>query len=87
MKRFEIPIPEEAAAQGTPYRPAAGLARRWCTCRSGGADWAGICRTRTVPKPEFKAPALDFFKEWTGRLERARGVDDDGLRVDPARVC
>ena len=45
VKRFEIPIPEQAAKNGAFYRPAAGRSGDCSTCKSGAASWADICRS------------------------------------------
>ena len=65
VKRFEIPIPDEAAAQGTPYRPAAD-APELVYMNERRRALGGSMPARGTEKPEFKAPALDYYKEWLG---------------------
>jgi pyruvate dehydrogenase E1 component len=64
VKRFNIPVSEETAKNGLPYRPAKDvpeiaymLERR--------KDLGGFLPRREVPKLDFKAPELDSFAEWT----------------------
>ncbi|MGA9718490.1 MAG: pyruvate dehydrogenase (acetyl-transferring), homodimeric type, partial [Acidobacteriaceae bacterium] len=64
VKRFNIPVSEETAKNGLPYRPAKDtpeiaymLERR--------ETLGGFMPKREVPKLDFKAPALDTFAEWT----------------------
>ena len=65
VKRFEIPIPNESAAQGTPYRPAADAAELVYMNERRRA-LGGSMPARGTTKPEFKAPGLDYYKEWLG---------------------
>lgn len=64
VKRFQIPIPEEAAMQATPYRPPQDSAEM-VYMQERRRELGGYMPTRTVPAIDFKAPALDFFAEWT----------------------
>src|SRR5277367_5971135 len=64
VKRFDIPIPEEAAKTGTPYRPAQD-APEIVYMQERRKELGGYLPTREVPKSDFKAPALDYFGEWT----------------------
>jgi pyruvate dehydrogenase E1 component len=64
VQRFDIPIPEQAAKDGAFYRPepsspeiAYMLERR--------KQLGGFLPQRNPPALDFKAPALDYFKEWT----------------------
>jgi pyruvate dehydrogenase E1 component len=65
VKRFEIPIPDKAAAQGTPYRPAAD-APELVYMNERRRALGGSMPARGTAKPEFKAPSLDYYKEWLG---------------------
>jgi pyruvate dehydrogenase E1 component len=65
VKRFEIPIPNESAAQGTPYRPAED-APELVYMNERRRALGGSMPARGTAKPEFKAPALDYYKEWLG---------------------
>jgi len=63
VKQFDIPIPEESAKMGTPYRPAQDspeIAYMQERRRSLG----GYLPSRSVPVSDFKAPELGFFAEW-----------------------
>jgi pyruvate dehydrogenase E1 component len=71
VKRFEIPIPEEAAKSGTPYRPAQD-SPEIVYMQQRRKELGGYLPTREVPKSDFKAPELDYFGEWTaGSNKRA----------------
>ncbi len=65
VKRFDIPIPEQAAKDGAFYRPeqdAPEIAYMQARRRALG----GYLPTRSVPTPTIKAPDLAYFGEWTG---------------------
>ena len=69
VKRFDIPIPEQAAKDGAFYRPEQ-TAPEIEYMQARRKALGGYLPRRVVPKlsdraPEFKAPPLDFFKEWT----------------------
>jgi pyruvate dehydrogenase E1 component len=65
VKRFDIPIPEEAATHGTPYRPAED-APEIVYLQQRRQELGGYLPRREVPKSDFIAPGLDYFAEWTG---------------------
>ena len=71
VKQFDIPVPEEAAKHGTPYRPAEDSPEiKYLQERR--RVLGGYLPKREVPKSDFKAPALEEFKEWTaGSNKRA----------------
>src|SRR5258706_7795587 len=61
-QRFDIPIPEEAAHKGTPYRPADDSPEiRYMKARR--QELGGVMPTRIVQKSDFKTPPLEFFSE------------------------
>jgi len=63
-QRFDIPIPEEAAHKGTPYRPADDSPEiRYMKARR--QELGGFMPTRIVKKTDFKTPPLEFFSEST----------------------
>ena len=69
VKRFDIPIPEQAAKDGAFYRPEQE-APEIAYMQARRKELGGYLPVRAVPKladraPEFKAPELDFFKNWT----------------------
>jgi pyruvate dehydrogenase E1 component len=69
VKRFDIPIPEDAAHNGAFYRPNAD-APELQYMQARRAELGGYLPQRAVPAlaeraPDFKAPALDFFSTWT----------------------
>jgi len=69
VKRFDIPIPEKAAKDGTFYRPEPS-APELQYMQARRAELGGYLPQRSTPPladraPDFKAPALDFFKTWT----------------------
>jgi pyruvate dehydrogenase E1 component len=63
-QRFDIPIPEEAAHKGTPYRPADESPEiQYMKARRN--ELGGFIPTRVVKKSDFKTPPLEFFSEST----------------------
>ena len=64
VKRFDIPIPEDAAKSGTFYRPAQD-APEIVYMQERRKTLGGYLPNREAPKIELKAPALDTFGEWT----------------------
>jgi pyruvate dehydrogenase E1 component len=71
-KVFDIPVPDEAAKQGTPYRPTeetpeiAYMKRR-------RKELGGFVPAREAPKIDVQAPPLDFFADALGG-SRGRAV-------------
>ncbi len=63
VKRFDIPIPEQAAKDGGFYRPAAD-SPELTYMQERRAELGGYLPVRHSPKLDFKAPALDSFNEW-----------------------
>jgi pyruvate dehydrogenase E1 component len=61
-ERFEIPIPEEAAKKGMPYRPADD-SPEILYMRERRKELGGYMPTRVVPKTTFRTPPLEFFAE------------------------
>ena len=71
VKRFDIPIPEQAAKDGVPYRPAQD-APEIAYMQERRKELGGYLPARETPKLEFKAPDLAYFAEWTaGSNKRA----------------
>jgi pyruvate dehydrogenase E1 component len=64
VKRFNIPIPEEAAIEGTPYRPPQD-SPEMVYMQERRRELGGYMPTRSVAAAGFKAPGLDYFSEWT----------------------
>jgi pyruvate dehydrogenase E1 component len=65
VQRFDIPLPEGAAKDATFYRPEPGdPAIAYMQARR--AELGGYMPSRSVPEPTFKAPPIEFFKEWIG---------------------
>ena len=69
VKRFDIPVPEQAAKDGAFYRPEQ-TAPEMEYMQARRKELGGYLPQRTVPKVaeravDFKAPALEFFKTWT----------------------
>ncbi|HLW52570.1 MAG TPA: pyruvate dehydrogenase (acetyl-transferring), homodimeric type [Candidatus Angelobacter sp.] len=61
-KRFDIPIPERAAKDGSLYKPADDTPEmRYLQERR--RELGGYLPTRDTKTPEFTAPPLDFFDE------------------------
>ncbi|MDQ1694142.1 MAG: pyruvate dehydrogenase component, partial [Acidobacteriaceae bacterium] len=65
VKRFDIPVPEEAAKDAIPYRPAKDAPEIAYMLERRNA-LGGFLPRRETPKLDFKAPELDYFAEWTG---------------------
>ena len=65
VKRFDIPIPEQAAKDGVPYRPTQD-APEIQYMQQRRKELGGYMPSRKVPAIDFKAPGIDFFKEWLG---------------------
>jgi hypothetical protein len=65
VKRFDIPIPDKPPPKTERLLPpAAGLAPRSLHAGAPRRAWAAICPRAKFPPRTFKAPKLDFFKEW-----------------------
>jgi pyruvate dehydrogenase E1 component len=69
VKRFDIPIPEQAAKDGAFYRPAQD-SPEIAYLQARRSALGGYLPQRSVPKiadrtPDFKGPSIDFFKTWT----------------------
>jgi pyruvate dehydrogenase E1 component len=65
VKQFDIPVPEQAAKDGIPYRPSQD-APEIQYMQSRRTELGGFLPTRSVAPLNFKAPALDTFNEWLG---------------------
>ncbi|MGC2164273.1 MAG: pyruvate dehydrogenase (acetyl-transferring), homodimeric type [Silvibacterium sp.] len=62
---FDIPVPEELAKQGKPWKPGPDSPEiKYLQQRR--AELGGYIPHRDVPAANFTAPALDYFNEWTG---------------------
>ncbi len=64
VKAFDIPIPESAAKQGVPYRPAQD-SPEIVYMQQHRAALGGFLPARFDPKLDIKTPELKFFAEWT----------------------
>ena len=65
IERFEIPVTAEAAKNGAFFRPDES-APEIKYLQERRAELGGYLPKREVAKLEFKTPALDTLKEWTG---------------------
>ena len=65
VKQFDIPIPEQAAKDGSFYRPAAD-SPELTYLQERRKQLGGYLPAREVTKLEFTAPAVSAFAEWTG---------------------
>jgi pyruvate dehydrogenase E1 component len=90
VKQFDIPVPPEAAKDAEFYRPEpSDPAIQYLQARR--AELGGYLPVREVPKSDFVAPKLDFFKEWMAG-SKGRAVSTTmgfvnmlkGLLKDPA---
>src|ERR1700727_3104166 len=64
VKRFKIPVPEQQAKLGKPYRPAAD-SPEIVYLQERRRALGGYLPCRDTPKLVFKAPKLKDFSEWT----------------------
>ena len=65
VKRFDIPLPEDAAKNADFYKPGNDdPALQYMQERR--RELGGYLPAREVPKSEFKAPELEFFQPWLG---------------------
>jgi pyruvate dehydrogenase E1 component len=65
VKRFDIPVSEDAARNADFYKPGADdPALQYLQARR--AELGGYLPAREVPKSTFVAPKMDFFKTWLG---------------------
>jgi pyruvate dehydrogenase E1 component len=90
VKQFDIPVPPEAAKDAEFYRPEpTDPAIQYLQSRR--KELGGYLPVREVPKSEFVAPKLEFFKEWMAG-SKGRAVSTTmgfvnmlkGLLKDPA---
>ncbi len=65
VQRFNIPVPEDQAKDGKPWKPADD-APELQYMQARRAELGGYLPKREVKPFEFDAPPLDFFKEWLG---------------------
>ncbi|AFL87768.1 pyruvate dehydrogenase E1 component, homodimeric type [Terriglobus roseus DSM 18391] len=65
VKRFDIPVPEEQAAAGKPWKPSED-APELKYMQEHRANLGGYLPKREVKPFTFAAPTVDFFKEWLG---------------------
>jgi pyruvate dehydrogenase E1 component len=63
VKRFDIPVPEDAAKQGAFYRPGQD-APEIVYMQERRKELGGYLPSREVKKLDFKAPELEFYKDW-----------------------
>jgi len=61
-KVFDIPVPDEAAKQGTPYRPKEETPEI-AYMKQRRKELGGFVPVRQTPKFEMQTPALDFFAD------------------------
>jgi pyruvate dehydrogenase E1 component len=64
VKRFDIPVPDDLARAGKPYRPAPD-SPEILYLQERRHELGGYMPTRDVPTPTLVAPDLEYFKEWT----------------------
>jgi pyruvate dehydrogenase E1 component len=72
VTRFNIPVSEETARNGLPYRPAKDAPEIAYMLERRNV-LGGFLPRREVPKLAFKAPELESFAEWTAG-SKGRGV-------------
>ena len=74
VKQFDIPIPEESAKKGTPYRPPQD-SPEMVYMQQRRRELGGYLPMRSVPASTFKAPELELLQ----------GVDRRGRAGAPCR--
>ena len=65
VKRFDIPVPEDAAKHGAFYRPEQD-APEIVYMQERRRELGGYLPSREVKKLDFTAPTLEFYKDWLG---------------------
>ncbi len=65
VQRFDIPVPEEQAKNGKPWKPAAD-APELVYLHARRAELGGYLPKRVVKPFTLTAPPLTFFQEWLG---------------------
>ncbi len=65
VRQFDIPVPEDAAKDGSFYRPAADSPEMQYL-QQRRKELGGYLPSRRVPELNFTAPALNTYKEWLG---------------------
>ncbi len=65
VERFDIPVPEELAKAGKPFRPAPD-SPEIAYMKQRREALGGYLPKREVPKIDFVTPPLDYFGEWIG---------------------
>jgi len=63
VRQFDIPVPEESAKKGVPYRPEQD-SPEIVYMQGRRKELGGYLPSRSVPKNEFKAPGMEMFQEW-----------------------
>ena len=83
-KTFKIPVPDESANKGTPYRPPQMRAGDHLSCSRGGRELGGYMPHRESPKLEFQGAAARTPWPSGRRLQGSCRLDHHGLRQHPA---
>ena len=83
VKRFNIPIPEEAAIEGTPYRPPQD-SPEMVYMQERRRELGGVMPTRSVAGGGLQGAGAGLFQRVDGGIEWARRVDDDGIYLGAA---
>ena len=65
VQRFDIPVPEQQAKDGVPYRPSQA-SPEIVYMQERRRVLGGYLPSREVPPVNFDAPPLESLKEWTG---------------------
>ena len=63
VKKFDIPVPEQAAKDGIPYRPSQD-SPEIAYMQGRRTALGGFLPTRSVSEFNFKAPPVENFNEW-----------------------
>ena len=86
VKRFKIPIPEEAAKNGTPYRPPQD-SPEMVYLQERRRTLGGYMPSAIGAGELDQGSGVEDFQGVAGRIEGARGFDDDGFVIDADGPC
>ena len=79
VKRFDIPVPEEAAKNGAFYRPPQDSTGD-LYLQERRKELGGYLPDAQPARARLQSARARHFNEWSGRIEGPRRLDHDGLR-------
>ena len=84
VKRFDIPIPDDAGQEGQALSPAGRQPRDRLHAGAPRRRWAATCPARDVPELELQGAAARLLRGVARRLEGPRSLHHHGLRQHSA---